>query len=203
MFSAKIIYSLVILFLILLAFVFWQMRAYKVSEPSYSLTKKEGAIEIRHYPSIIIAEVEVSGDRQSAIRTGFRTLADFIFGNNSKQIKISMTAPVIQKGVDTSKTSEKKWVVQFVMPALYSMSNLPQPENKNIKIMQSPEKNYVVIQFRGSSAQANLDKHETQLRDYIAQHNLKVTGKPLYAFYNPPWILPIFRRNEIMLEIEN
>lgn len=203
MFSPKIIYFLIILFVILVVFVVWQMTAYKVPEPSYSVSKKEGAIEVRRYPSLIIAEVEVSGDRQSAIRSGFRALANYIFGNNAEQKKIAMTAPVMQKSVDTSKTPEKTWTVQFVMPPLYSMSNLPQPENKKIKIIEAPSKNYVVIQFRGSSQQGNLDEHEALLRAYVAQHHLKVIGHTLYAFYNPPWILPPFRRNEIMLEIEN
>lgn len=202
MFSPKIVYFLIILFVILIVFVVWQMTAYKVPEPSYSVSKKEGVIEIRHYPSLIIAEVEVSGDRQSAIRTGFRTLASYIFGKNAGQKKIAMTAPVIQKEVVTSKTPDKTWAVQFVMPSHYSVSNLPQPENKIIKIVEAPSKNFVVIQFRGSSHQSNLDEHEATLRAYVAQHHLKVIGQALYAFYNPPWILPPFRRNEIMLEIE-
>ena len=30
---------------------------------------------------------------------------------------------------------------------------------------------------------------------------LATIGEPVLAFYNPPWTLPMFRRNEIMLEL--
>src|SRR5690606_3837455 len=106
--------------------------------------------------------------------------------------KIAMTAPVMQQGVKQPVTranlaagKESTWAIEFVMPPSYAMNNLPLPENKKIKITQLPPKKYVTIQFKGSSDQANLDAHESQLQDYIAKHHLKTIGQPIYAFYNP------------------
>jgi hypothetical protein len=33
------------------------------------------------------------------------------------------------------------------------------------------------------------------------QQSLKVVGTPQLSRYNPPWTLPMFRRNEIMVEV--
>ena len=80
--------------------------AMATEEPNFKLIEKEGAYEIREYPSLLIAEVIVDGTMREASSKGFRLLADFIFGNNQSQTggseKIKMTAPVT-----TSASSEK------------------------------------------------------------------------------------------------
>ena len=54
-----------------------------VEKPDYKVIQFEQNIEIRQYEPMIIAEVEVDGKREDAIRDGFRLLADYIFGNLS------------------------------------------------------------------------------------------------------------------------
>ena len=69
-----------------------------VEQPNYDvLSSPADNIEIRRYGPMIIAEVEVRGERKEAISDGFRLLADYIFGNNSVQGKVAMTAPVQQQ----------------------------------------------------------------------------------------------------------
>ena len=68
-----------------------------VEQPDYRLVSSKESIEIREYSPMIVAEVEVSGERKQAIREGFQVLADYIFGNNTSHIKMEMTAPVIQR----------------------------------------------------------------------------------------------------------
>ena len=68
-----------------------------VEKPDYKVIQSGQNIEIRQYEPMIIAEVEVDGKREDAIGDGFRLLADYIFGNNTVQQVISMTAPVQQK----------------------------------------------------------------------------------------------------------
>jgi len=41
--------------------------------------------------------VVVKNTRKLSINEGFKLIADYIFGNNQQQTKISMTAPVTQK----------------------------------------------------------------------------------------------------------
>ncbi len=69
----------------------------RVEQAKYEVVENHGPIEIRDYVPIIIAEVEMPGDRREAIKDGFRLVADYIFGNNEANQKIEMTAPVMQQ----------------------------------------------------------------------------------------------------------
>ncbi|WP_315771606.1 MULTISPECIES: heme-binding protein [unclassified Bradyrhizobium] len=57
----------------------------------------------------------------------------------------------------------------------------------------------VAITFSGSTSDGIIADKTRQLRDYAQRKGLTVTGSPLLAFYNPPWTLPMLRRNEVML----
>ncbi|NQY41140.1 MAG: heme-binding protein [Henriciella sp.] len=70
------------------------MTAGATEEPPHQTLLKDGKYEIRQYEPIIVAEVEITGDMRRAGNSGFRPLADFIFGNNTARSKIEMTAPV-------------------------------------------------------------------------------------------------------------
>ena len=202
------IYTIIFLVLIGLFFL-WQTKAYKAPEPNYQVLKNDDDIQIRQYPSLIVAQVEVAGKRHTAINTGFRVLADYIFGKNTAGNQIKMTAPVIQQGIKIGMTApvlqEKnndKWIIRFIMPDSFTMKTLPQPNNKKITVIELPAKKYAVIRFTGMNTRNNLKTHQKILEDYISKNDLYVIGEPTYAFYNPPWILPFLRRNEIMLEIK-
>ncbi|MCX7121759.1 MAG: heme-binding protein [Gammaproteobacteria bacterium] len=206
MLKSTILY--LILLLIITLFLVWQMTAFKAPEPNYHVLKNDGDIQVRGYPALIVAQVEVSGKRAAAISAGFRLLADYIFGKNDGGRKIEMTAPVIQEGSKIPMTApvlqEKKneqWVVRFIMPNSFTLQTLPKPNNKLISLIALPVKKYVAIRFSGMSTQANLDSHQKKLMAYISNHHLNTSGDPIYAFYNPPWILPFLRRNEIMIEL--
>lgn len=59
----------------------------------------------------------------------------------------------------------------------------------------------IVITFRGTATADLIGAKTSELRDYAASKGITVTGEPLLAFYNPPWTLPILRRNEVLLAI--
>jgi hypothetical protein len=182
-----------------------------VEQMDYKLVSQKGDIEIRNYPPVILAEVEVSGERRQAIREGFKILADYIFGNNTSNKKMEMTAPV------TNELSEKmamtapviqeqhmgKWKVRFVMPKKYSFETLPKPNSKDVTLIQLPARRFAVIRFSGLADDENILQHTKQLEAYILAEKLKPLGGTVLAFYNPPWTLPFLRRNEVMIEIEN
>jgi hypothetical protein len=180
-----------------------------VEKPDYKVIQSEQNIEIRQYEPMIIAEVEVDGKREDAIGDGFRLLADYIFGNNTVQQVISMTAPVQQK--DNQKiamtapvqqqSTGKSWRMSFVMPSKYSMDSLPVPNNNRVRLKEILTKKFVVIEFSGTNSNENVIEHENQLMNYIEANQIKINGSPNYAFYNPPWSLPFLRRNEVMIEI--
>ena len=180
-----------------------------VEKPDYKVIQSEQNIEIRQYEPMIIAEVEVDGKREDAIRDGFRLIADYIFGNNTVEQNISMTAPVQQKENQkiamTSPVQQqlagKSWQISFVMPSKYSMDSLPMPNNNRVRLKEILTKKFVVIEFSGTNSNENVTEHENQLMNYIEANQLKIIGSPKYAFYNTPWTLPFLRRNEVMIEI--
>jgi len=210
MFIKLCFYAFIVFLAIFVATIIWQMNAYKVSESSYLTLKTEGPITIRQYPSITVAEVEMNGDRYYSINSGFRLLANYIFGENKEKLKIAMTAPVIQTQVmsvnphsTNKKPEDNKWIIRFIMPAGYNKTKLPpQPNNLQVKILSFSEKKYIVIRFSGFNTDTNLNSHLDALKNYADRNKLHTVGSPLYAFYNPPWILPFLRRNEIMLELQ-
>ena len=71
-----------------------------IETPKYNIVQKEGQFEIREYQEYINASVEIESDFKSAINEGFRTLADYIFGNNRAKTSINMTAPVTEQEID-------------------------------------------------------------------------------------------------------
>lgn len=180
-----------------------------VEKPDYKVIQSEQNIEIRQYEPMIIAEVEVDGKREDAIGDGFRLLADYIFGNNTVQQVISMTAPVQQKENQKiamtapvqQQSMGKSWRMSFVMPSKYSMDSLPVPNNNRVRLKEILTKKFVVIEFSGTNSNENVTEHENQLMNYIEANQIKINGSPKYAFYNPPWSLPFLRRNEVMIEI--
>ena len=180
-----------------------------VEKPDYKIIQSEQNIEIRQYEPMIIAEVEVDGKREDAIRDGFRLLADYIFGNNTVQQVISMTAPVQQKENQkiamTAPVQQQSigtsWRMSFVMPSKYRLDSLPVPNNNRVRLKEILTTKFVVIEFSGTNSNENVTENENQLMNYIESNRIKINGSPKYAFYNPPWSLPFLRRNEVMIEI--
>ena len=166
-----------------------------VEKPKYHVVSSQANIEIRKYNPMIIALVEVQGERKEAISGGFKMLADYIFGNNKSKEDIPMTAPVKQQKF------QENWQISFIMPSEYNMETLPQPNNKNISLKELPSKKYIVINFSGMISDQNIALNEEKLKKYIFENEIQSLSTPIYAFYNPPWTLSFMRRNEIMMEI--
>lgn len=178
----------------------------------YQLVSKDGAFEIRDYQPVILAEVAVSGERDDAIGDGFRILANYIFGGNVPQAKIAMTTPVTQQARDTgSRNGEKiamttpvtqsgegsQWMVTFMMPQRYTLDNLPKPKDERIKFRVAEPERRLVIRFSGFASERNLKARLQELEDHAKKHNLGLIGTPRYVFYDDPFTLPFWRRNEI------
>ena len=181
----------------------------RVEQPDYTIVETIGAIEIRDYAPMIAAETAVQGERTAAIGEGFRRIAGYIFGDNAPREQIAMTAPVQQqKGSKIAMTApvqqqgaDGTWTVRFIMPKKWTMETLPAPTDQRVRLVPMPERRFAVIRFSGSAGQETLDARTAELIDYVRARGLTSQGEPMYAFYNPPWTLPFFKRNEVMLEV--
>ena len=193
----------------ILAAILWGPIVSNVEQARYDIVESHGEIEIRDYAPMIVAEVSVPGDRETAISDGFRIIADYIFGNNISSQKVAMTAPVIQQPSEkiamtapvTQQGGEELWSVRFVMPSDYTMQTLPKPNNPDVILKAIVGKRFAVIRFSGLARAHRLAAHTKELEAFILENNLQTVSEPTYAFFNPPWTLPFLRRNEVMIEI--
>lgn len=167
-------------------------------EPNYEVIEKSDSFELRVYKPIIVAEALVDGDMNKASGDGFNLIADYIFGNNKSRMgsseKISMTAPVSLQRISG------KWRMHFVMPSKYTLETLPAPNNSQVMLREIAAKKFAVVIFSGIASEAKTAKKTEELLAWMASEQLKPTGVPELARYNPPWTLPFFRRNEVMVE---
>ena len=183
--------------------------------PKYKVISQDGDFEIRQYAPRIIAEVSVTGDLDDASGEGFRTLAGFIFGDNrvvseqtmtpssAESSKIAMTAPVTIEPINPEKsfTMSRKWRVEFTMPSQYTLTTLPKPNNPSIRIKEVPIKTYAVVRYSGMNTEHRIIDEKRRLFEWIQAQGATVIGEPELARYNPPWTLPILRRNEILTPV--
>lgn len=200
-------------------------------EPKFEVISQDKNFELRRYAPMIVAEVEVQGDMDAASGQGFRAVADFIFGNNiaakssgdksSEKIamtvpvalapteKIAMTAPVVLSPSGETAAAQlpelkgaQQWRLHFVMPSRYTMETLPKPNNPAVVIRELPATTWAVLKYSGFNTEAGTQERIEELKTWLASQNLKAVGSPQLARYNPPWTLPILRRNEVMLQLE-
>jgi hypothetical protein len=185
--------------------------AMATEEPSYRSILQEAPFEIREYPSLIAAEVTVSGERSEAVSAGFRLLAGYIFGSNTRKQSIAMTAPVIQNESPNEKIAmtapvmqspdPSGWIIRFIMPASYTLETLPTPNDPKVRIVSLPPKRLAVVRFSGIVDDNDVEQQTAVLRAFIAKQKLTAIGTPSLARYDPPWTLWFLRRNEVMLEV--
>jgi hypothetical protein len=123
-----------------------------IDQPKYTVVQQNKNYEIRQYDSYIIAQTQVQGDYRQAASQGFRILADYIFGNNTKQSQIKMTAPVNISGSEsidmtvpvTIKESEN---IQMTAPVTIKESESIQmtaPVTISKQTKESTESSYIV-----------------------------------------------------------
>jgi len=182
-----------------------------VEEPSFTTRLAAPDFEVRDYAATIVAEVTVRGDPWSARFEGFGPLADYIFANERPGEKIAMTAPVTQAPrekiamtapvTQQAVGSAEEWVIGFTMPASYSMATLPPPVDPDVKLVEVPARAMAVLSFTGLATVGDMQAAEARLLQEVTRASLRTKGDVVFAFYDPPWILPFFRRNEAMVEV--
>ena len=194
--------------------IFGATASSATEQPVYSVVEKSGAAEIRQYGPRPAAEVTVTGREESARNDGFSKVAGFIFGGNTAKASIAMTAPVVQASAGRSEKiamtapvvqsadSSGVWRIQFIMPAKYTRGTLPVPTDPDVRVVEVPAETYAVIRFSGSRDGKAVSRRTAELITAIGTSGWRTTGQPVAWFYDPPWTLPAFRRNEVAVTVE-
>ena len=176
----------------LIAIISHTMTAQAIEEPAFEVQQswESEQIEIRHYAPRVIAVTEMAGRKDD----GFRVLAGYIFGGNTREQEIAMTAPVQQ-------TMSGPAEMAFMMPSEYALDDLPAPNDERVAFRQEPAYTAAVIRFSGWADAEKADEHWQKLRGFLIKEGIEIVGEPTLNQYNPPWTLPFLRRNEIIVPV--
>ena len=176
----------------------WGLSNTMLETPEYKVIKKSGSYEVRKYEPMIIARTLVRSDYKEATSTGFRRIANYIFGGNEKNMEIAMTAPVLSNSpVDV----DSEYEISFVMPSSFKKETLPEPNSSNVEIMGRSLDLVACISFGGWATESRVKNYHEKLNKWIEKERLKIDGKFMIAQYNSPWALPPFRHNEILVRV--
>ncbi len=138
--------------------------------------------------------------------------------------KIAMTAPVVAEPVgggasasgadagtgagaagaadaDTPLNSATQWRIHFVMPGQYTLDTLPRPNNPAVQLRALAPMVFAVVAYSGLNTAARVQQKTEELQRWIASRNLQPLGAPQLARYDPPWTLPMWRRNEVHIQV--
>ncbi len=177
--------------------------------PKYSIIKNENAIELRQYPALIKAEVEVEDSTyREAINKGFRILAGYIFGANYKTKEIAMTSPVqvsqsqtIAMTKPVTISGDETYTVAFIMPSEYTLETLPKPEHPAIRLSIQESQTIAAIRFSGFFRRNQVEKAQQRLTSWLEKEGLEMESGFIAAGYNPPWVPKFLARDEVMVRV--
>lgn len=186
-------------------------------EPAYTVVERIGEVEIRRYGPRIAAQTVVSGSDEAARNRGFQRLANYIFGGNTARSSIAMTAPVAQvpetgtRGVSASiamtapvaqgPAGGDRWIIQFFMPASWTMQTLPIPRDPAVTLVELPAETYAVLRFSGLAGTRAVAARQAELDAAVQASPWTADGDPVVWFYDPPWTVPPLRRNEVAVRL--
>jgi hypothetical protein len=189
-----IVSGLVILLLIAVQ-IYTSMASKKSETQPYKVIRVEKEYEIRYYPPALLAKVSSGSSTYGDLgKSGFRQLAQYIFGGNKAQKQIAMTTPVHMEISDSGAS------MAFVMPGHLKTDQLPLPNNPEIKLIQSQAETVAVLQFGGFSNDERINEHKEILKKLLHRDKIACKGNFRFLGYNPPYQL-LGRKNEIMVTI--
>jgi hypothetical protein len=183
-------------------------------------------IEVRNYDSMVLVSTSMSSESGN---NAFRKLFSYITGDNEGATKIAMTTPVImndnnllerdleatvkverevEKGLEISMTapvfmkdSAGNAFMSFVMPKDFTLSTTPKPTNPEVYVSELKDYKVAAIQFSGTLSDSNIEKYTNILTVWITGNGYEAVSKPVKASYNGPLTLPMWRRNEMLIEV--
>jgi hypothetical protein len=190
---------LILLGVILIAFVVIQLFAFNsqrnIETYPYVVDKKYDTFEIRSYEATLFTSVKLStkGYKNSSSK-GFSILAGYIFGNNERNEKISMTSPV-------TMTLEDSMTMMFMVPKELKKEMLPKPDQSLIEFKEEPAKTVAAINFNGWANDKKIEKFKQELKSALDAEGIPYSDRFYFLGYNAPY--EVFnRKNEVIVELQ-
>ena len=176
-------------------------------EPQYQIVSKMDNFEIRDYPELVVVSTTMDSSNSA-----FRRLFNYISGENEGNRSVAMTAPVIQSSggqeiamtapvIQSESDAENRSMI-FVLPQKFSIETAPIPTNPEVTLTTIPSRRLATLTFSGRLTRDAVSENREILGQWMSENALTLVGPAESAGYNPPWTLPAFRRNEILIPIE-
>jgi hypothetical protein len=169
----------------------------------YEVIKRLDELEIRQYPTIVLAVVGGMSDDDA-----FRILFRYISGENRSSKNVAMTIPVISREPSSQEIAMTRPVTSdgksfsFVLPSFYSIDTAPEPMDERIKLMEVRARKLAVLSFSGRSHEHSVQKNEKALLEKLKMAGIPTKGQVLLMRYNGPFTLGLLRHNEVAIEID-
>jgi len=163
-----------------------------IEKLKYKVLFKDEDFEIRSYPKFVMVRSPETSLRGGI---GFSRLFNYISGTNSKDQRISMTAPVIND-LHNNTTA-------FVMPEKMTLDNLPSPVQTAVEVVEMPPRLMACLSFRGKVNQEIIEMRIADLKLCLVLHDYKSIGEVELARYNPPFVLDFMKYHEVLVEVQH
>ncbi len=192
--------KIVIILLAALAIAFTLLQLYfmrgqkNIETYPYTVIKKYDGFEIRRYEATLFTSVKLNTKGyNSSSSKGFSILARYIFGNNERNEKISMTSPVAMTLGDTM-------TMMFMVPKKLNKNMLPKPNQSGIEFKEEPAKTVAAIRFSGWADDAKIETYKQKLKAALDAEGIKYSQHFYFLGYNAPY--EVFnRKNEVIVEL--
>ena len=185
--------------IILIGFIVVQLFALNsqrnIETYEYVVNKKYDTFEIRSYEATLFTSVKLStkGYNNSSSR-GFSILAEYIFGGNEKNQKISMTSPV-------TMSLEDSMTMMFMVPKKLKKEMLPKPNQSLIEFIEEPAKDVAAITFTGWANDKKIEKFKQELKSALNSKGISYSDRFYFLGYNAPYEF-FNRKNEVIVELQ-
>jgi hypothetical protein len=169
--------------------------------PLYKVVETCEPYEIREYPGYMVASTTMEDAEDLAMTggAGFNTLATYLFGGNDQAKPMSMTTPV---------TTTSSGDMRFYLSGGATADLLPQPlENAGVLLEEIPPARLAVRTFTGFVTDGEIARQKDTLLSNLELDGVELdvahgASVPHLIFqYNPPYTLPMVRRNEIAVPV--
>ena len=141
----------------------------------------------------------------------FMRLFRYISGANEGKREIAMTAPVLENPVGTEIAMTAPVLrnnalgepagMAFILTAEFTAENAPIPTDPMVELGVIPSRRVAVLTFNGRADAEDFTANRKRLETWMAANGLTASGPAELAQYNPPWTVPVLRRNEVLIPL--
>lgn len=181
--------------------------------PEYAVVEKTENYEIREYEAYSAASTTMSKIGEpysvndiSSSGGAFNALAAYIFGANEEDKTLEMTTPVVTTSTGEMRFFLKKKDEDERFPTPVSTNN-EFNEKGTVQIVKVAPARVAVARFTGFVTDGEVARQKDTLLTRLANDGVELDVPhgvivPHFIFqYNPPYTIPIVRRNEIAVPI--